>query len=267
MKNKVTVAAFRKRKERGEKIVMVTVYDATTARAAFDAGVDTLLVGDSLAMTTLGYPNTLPVTLDEMLHHTRAARRGAPDAFVICDLPFMSYQISVEQGLESGGRALKEAGADAVKLEGGADCAPLIERFVRAGIPVMAHIGLMPQHIQTAGGYRVAGRSAEEAERLIEDAKKVEEAGAFAIVLECMPAELGAKISSALTIPTIGIGSGVGCDGQVQVINDLLGLFEEFTPKHARRYGELGAAMREALKAYAADVREGKFPGPENSFN
>jgi len=256
---KVTVATFRKRKAAGEKISMLTVYDAPGAAICHSAGVDALLVGDSLAMTVLGYKNTLPLTMEEALHHTKAVRRGAPDAFVIFDMPFMSYQASDEEALRNAGRAMKEAGADAVKLEGGAAVAPLIEKLVGCGIPVLAHIGLLPQHIMTAGGYRQTGKTPEDAARLLADAKKVEEAGAFATVLECMPDEVGQMLSENIGIPTIGIGSGPYCDGQVQVLNDLLGLFEEFTPKHARKYADLGRIFREAVTAYADDVKTGKF--------
>ncbi len=265
-RKKITVSAFRKRKDNGEKIVMLTSYDATVAAAAAAAGIDVLLVGDSMAMTALGYENPLPLTMEEALFHTMAVRRGAPDSFVIFDMPFMSYQISDEEALRNAARAIKEAHADAVKLEGGAEYAPLIEKMVRAGIPGMAHIGLLPQRIMTAGGYRLTGKTPEAAAQLLADAKAVEAAGAFSVVLECMPAEVGKQISEALAIPTIGIGSGVDCDGQVQVLNDVLGLFEEFTPKHARRYAELGKIIREARGRYADEVRSRNFPGPENSF-
>lgn len=256
---KVTVATFRKRKAAGEKISMLTVYDAPGAAICHAAGVDALLVGDSLAMTVLGYKNTLPLTMEEALHHAKAARRGAPDAFIIFDMPFMSYQASDEEALRNAGRAMKEAGADAVKLEGGAAVSPLIAKLVGCGIPVLAHIGLLPQHIMTAGGYRLTGKTPEDAARLLADAKKVEEAGAFATVLECMPDETGKMLSENIGIPTISIGAGPGCDGQVQVLNDLLGLFEEFTPKHARKYADLGRIFREAVTAYADDVKTGKF--------
>ena len=265
-KGKTNVRTFRKRKEAGEKIVMITACDAPSAAAAFAAGIDVLLVGDSLAMTVLGYANTLPLTMEEALHHARAVRRGAPDAFVIFDMPFMSYQVSMEKALRNAGRAVKEAGANAVKLEGGAELVPLITRLVDCGIPVMPHLGLLPQRIQTSGTYRITGRTDAEVEKLLSDAHAVEAAGAFALVLECMPAEVGRRISEALTIPTIGIGSGINCDGQVQVLHDVLGLFEGFTPRHSRRYAELGKLTREALKHYADDVRNGAFPGPENSF-
>ena len=265
-KGKTNVRTFRKRKEAGEKIVMITACDAPSAATAFATGFDVLQKKDSLAMTVRGYANTLPLTMEEALHHARAVRRGAPDAFVIFDMPFMSYQVSMEEALRNAGRAVKEAGANAVKLEGGAELVPLITRLVDCGIPVMPHLGLLPQRIQTSGTYRITGRTDAEVEKLLSDAHAVEAAGAFALVLECMPAEVGRRISEALTIPTIGIGSGINCDGQVQVLHDVLGLFEEFTPKHSRRYAELGKLTREALKHYADDVRNGAFPGPENSF-
>jgi len=266
MGKKITVSAFAKRKAAGEKIVMTTVYDAPVAAAAFDAGIDIMLMGDSMAMTVLGHATTLPCTMEQCLHHTAACRRGAPDAFIVFDMPFMSYQVSREEALRNAGRALQEAGADAVKLEGGAEYAGLIADMVRAGIPVMAHLGLLPQRIQTAGGYRVAGRTEAAAAQLMEDARKIQDAGAFSTVLECVPVELAAKITNMLEIPTIGIGSGPDCSGQVQVLNDLLGIFE-FTPKHAKRYAEIGTLMRDALRRYASDVREGKFPGEENCFH
>ena len=244
---------------------MVTAYDAPSAAAAFDAGIDVLLVGDSLAPTVLGYRNTLPVTMEQMLHHAAAVRRGAPGSFVVFDLPFMSYQESIEKALHNAGRALKEADCDAVKLEGGAEAAPLIEALVGAGIPVMAHVGLLPQRVQTAGGYRIQGRTPEAAQRIIADARSVETAGAFAVVLECIPADLGKAVTEALNVPTIGIGSGMDCSGQVQVMNDVIGLFES-APKHAKRYAEVGAVIRKALKDYASEVRGGVFPDDEHSF-
>ena len=265
MLKRTTVAAFAKRKRENEKIVMITAYDAPTAAAAGDAGIDVLLVGDSLGPTVLGYRNTLPVTMEQMLHHAAAVRRGAPGAFVVCDLPFMSYQVSREEALRNAGRALKEADSDAVKLEGGAEAAPLVEAMVNAGIPVMAHIGLMPQRVLTAGGYKVQGRTPERAERILADARALQAAGAFAIVLECIPADLGKSVTEALEIPTIGIGSGSECSGQVQVMNDVIGLFES-APKHAKRYAEVGAVIRKALKDYASEVRGGVFPDDEHSF-
>ncbi len=261
-----SVNVFAKRKQAGEKIAMITAYDAPGAAAAAAAGVDALLVGDSLAMTVLGYRNTLPLTMEQSLHHAAAVRRGAPDSFVVFDMPFMSYQESDSQALHNAGRAIKEADCDAVKLEGGAELAPLIEKLVGVGIPVLAHIGLLPQRIQTSGAYRIPGRKPEDAARLLADARKVEAAGAFGVVLECLPVDLGLELSQALRIPTIGIGSGVGCDGQIQVMNDVLGLFEEFTPRHSKRYAELGRITREALTAYVSEVRKGIFPDEEHSF-
>ena len=263
---KPSVSTFARRKASGEKLVMVTAYDAPAARIAAEAGIDILLVGDSVAMTTLGLPNTLPMTMAEMLHHAKAVRRGAPGSFVVFDMPFMSYQADTAEALRNAARALKEAGADAVKLEGGAEQCPLVEKLVSSGIPVMAHTGLMPQHVQALGGYKVAGRTEEEAARLVSDAKSLEEAGAFSIVLECVPAALGKQITDALTIPTIGIGSGPGCSGQVQVLHDMLGLGGDFLPRHAKRYADLGGAAREALARYANEVKTGKFPEENNSF-
>ncbi len=262
---KINVSHFRRRKESGVKIVMLTAYDAPTAAIARECGVDALLVGDSLAMTMLGYRDTLPLTMSESLHHAAAVRRGAPDAFVVADMPFMSFQISEEDALRNAARFLKEAGSDAVKIEGGAEAAPLVARLTGCGIPVMAHAGLLPQRLKTSGGYRVQGRG-DDADRLLRDAEALAEAGAFALVLECIPSELGARITKNLIIPTIGIGAGPDCDGQVQVIHDLLGLYGGFVPKHARRYADVGDVMRRAIGQYADDVRQGRFPGPENCF-
>ena len=264
MKN--TVATLTAMKRNGEKISQLTCYDYSTAKLIDAAGINMILVGDSLGMTMQGYKDTLPVTVEEMIVYGRSVVRGCKETFVVVDMPFMSYQVSIEEALRNAGRAVKEAGANAVKLEGGAELVPLISRLVDCGIPVMPHLGLLPQRIQTAGTYRITGRTDAEVEKLLSDARAVEAAGAFALVLECMPAEVGRRISKALTIPTIGIGSGIHCDGQVQVLYDVLGLFEEFTPKHSRRYAELGRLTREALKNYADDVRNGAFPGPENSF-
>jgi len=261
---KTTVSAFAKRREAGEKIVMITAGSAAESAAAFAAGIDIILVGDSLGQTMLGYGNTLPVTMDMMLHHAAAVRRGAPEAFVIFDMPFMSYQTGIDDAVRNAGRALQEAGADAVKLEGGAD-PELIRRLVVSGIPVLGHLGLLPQRIQTIGGYRIVGREASAAEELIAEAREIEAAGAFSVVLECVPAELGRRVTEALHIPTIGIGSGADCSGQVQVLYDTLGISAR-TPKHAKRFAELGEAMRGALAAYASEVRSGAFPAPENTF-
>ena len=266
MGKKITVATLAKRYAAGEKLVMVTAYDAPGAAMAAKADIDFLLVGDSLAMTVLGHQNTLPATMDEMIHHCKAVRRGAPDAFVVFDLPFMSYQISFEKAMENAGRAMKEAGADAVKFEGGSEYAPLISRLVDAGIPVIPHIGLLPQRVQAVGGYKVTGRNEEDARRLLNDAKAFEQAGAFAIVLECVTRSVAAEITANINIPTIGIGSGPECSGQVQVFHDIVGMFDGFTPKHSRRYAEAGKMITDALASYAKEVREGIFPGEENSF-
>ena len=266
MGKKITVATLAKRYAAGEKLVMVTAYDAPGAAMAAKAGIDFLLVGDSLAMTVLGHQNTLPATMDEMIHHCKAVRRGAPDSFVVFDMPFMSYQISFEKAMENAGRAIKEAGADAVKFEGGAEYAPLISRLVDAGIPVIPHIGLLPQRVQAVGGYKVTGRSEDDARRLLNDAKAFEQAGAFAIVLECVTRSVAAEITSNISIPTIGIGSGPECSGQVQVFHDIIGMFDGFTPKHSRRYAEAGKMITDALASYAREVREGIFPAEENSF-
>lgn len=249
-----------------EKIVSLTAYDFSMARMLDEAGIQLILVGDSLGMTMLGYENTLPVTLDQMLHHTAAVARGAPHSLVVTDLPFLTYQVSVEQALANAGRCIKEAGAGAVKVEGGAFRAPTIRALVENGIPVLGHIGLTPQSIRAMGGYKVQGRKADEADELVADARAVAEAGAFAIVLEAMPSDLASAITSAVPIPTIGIGAGAGCDGQILVLHDILGLYGEFKPKFVKRYANLGPDIKKALAEYSAEVREGKFPGPEQSY-
>ena len=264
-KNKITVSAFAKRKKNGEKIVMVTAYDTPTAAAAADAGIDVILVGDSVGMAMLGYGSTIPVTMEEMIHHTKAVRRGAPDALVIFDMPFMSYQSSDEEAIRNAGKALKETGADAVKLEGGAEVAHLISKLVGAGIPVVAHLGLLPQHVQAVGGYRMTGRG-DDAKRLLNDALTIQNAGACAVVLECMLTGVAAEITRSLEIPTIGIGSGTDCDGQVQVVTDILGV-GDFLPRHAKRYANLGQIIRKALSEYANEVKNGTFPEAGNSVS
>lgn len=248
-----------------EAIVALTAYDFTMAKWMDEAGVHMVLVGDSLGMTVLGYDTTLPVTLDQMLHHTAAVTRAVTSAMVITDMPFMSYQVSVEQALANAGRCVQTAGADGVKIEGGAIRAPTIRALVENGIPVLGHIGLLPQSVRAMGGYRVQGRTGEEAERLIEDARAVVEAGAFALVLEGMPPDVAQAITEAISIPTIGIGAGPDCDGQILVVNDLLGMTEK-PPKFAKAYANLGEQMRQAFAAYAADVRDRRFPGPEHSY-
>ena len=262
---KVTVSTLMKRKVAGEKLVMSTAYSAIESRLCMAAGIDFLLVGDSVGMTHLGYDTTLPVTMEEMLSHTAAVRRGAPEAFVVFDMPFMSYQQSTELAMKNAGLAMKNAGADAVKLEGGAEYAPLVERMTGAGIPVMGHVGLMPQRVQVCGGYKVVGRDREGADRVMHDALALQEAGAFSVVLECVPEALCREVTEALEIPTVGIGSGRYASGQVQVIADLLGLME-FTPKHAKRYLEGGKWIADALKQYADEVRSGAFPAEGNIF-
>ena len=263
MKCKLT--SFAKRKAAGEQIVMCTAYDAPFAKLVSGAGIDVILVGDSVGTTLLGFESTVPVTMSDMLRHTAAVRRGAPEAFVVFDMPFMSYQASTAEALHNAAQALKECGADAVKLEGGAAYADLVKEMVRAGIPVMGHIGLMPQSVNLYGGYKVAGRGAE-AEKVLADALALQEAGVFSIVLECVPEALAKEITEKLTVPTIGIGSGRYCSGQVQVLHDLLGLLD-FKPKHAGVYLPGRELIGKALSSYAEDVRSGKFPGEENIFN
>ena len=265
-KKKTTVATLRKMKREHEPIVVLTAYDAPTAKLAELCGVDAILVGDSLGMSVLGYKDTLHVTLEQSLHHCAAVTRGARNSFVIGDMPFMTFQISPEQALANAVRYLQEADCDAVKLEGDRSVAPTVARLTAAGIPVMGHIGLRPQQLKVEGAYRIAGRTESAAEALFADARAMQEAGAFAIVLECIPAELSRKLSESLEIPTIGIGAGPGTDGQVQVVNDLLGLFTDFVPKHAKRYANLTAEMERAFKDYVSDVKSRTFPAKENSF-
>jgi 3-methyl-2-oxobutanoate hydroxymethyltransferase len=244
------------------KLAVVTAYDYTSARLCDEAGADALLVGDSLGMVVQGHPTSLPVTLDEMIYHTRCVMRGTRRALVVVDLPFMAYQVSAKQAVRSAGRLMKEAGAHAVKLEGGVRMRSAIRACVDAGIPVMGHVGLTPQSVHQVGGFKVQ----RDAGNLLADAAAVEEAGAFALVVESVPAELGTKITSAVTVPTIGIGAGAGCDGQVLVFHDLLGLFPDFKPKFAKRYADLGSAVKTAVEAYCREVREGSFPAAEHTF-
>jgi 3-methyl-2-oxobutanoate hydroxymethyltransferase len=260
---RTTIRDIQMMRDRGERIPMITAYDYTSAQIADRAGIPIILVGDSLGMVVLGHQSTVPVTLDEMIHHTRAVVRGTQKALVIGDLPFLTYT-SPEQAIQSAGRMLQEAGAQAVKLEGGVHVAPIIARLVALGIPVMGHIGFTPQSVNQIG-LRVQGKRANEAQQLIADALAVQEAGAFALVLELVPAELAQAITERLRIPTIGIGAGAGCSGQVQVWHDLLGLYSDFLPRHARRYAELAKTIADALNQYAHDVRNGLFPGPEHS--
>ncbi|MDD5711224.1 MAG: 3-methyl-2-oxobutanoate hydroxymethyltransferase [Smithellaceae bacterium] len=264
--NKVTTSSIREMKKSGEKIAMLTAYDYATALILDRAGVDIILIGDTLGMVVLGYESTLPVTMEDMLHHTKAVSRATQKAMVVADMPFMSYQSSAEEALRNAGRFLKEAGAHAVKLEGGRDVAATVQKITAAGIPVMAHLGLTPQSIHQLGGYKVQGKDEAVANRIIEDAKVLEEAGAFSLVLECVPTALASKVTEAISIPTIGIGAGVGCDGQVLVINDMLGMFDRFVPRFVKKYGDVGTAIKEAVGSYIDEVRSGQFPGPEHSY-
>lgn len=267
MANKVTVPDIRKMKERGEKIAALTAYDYSFARIVDQAGVDILLVGDSLGSVIQGQTSTLPVTLEDMIYHTRAVVRGAGRALVVTDMPFLSFQISVEEAKRNAGRFLQEAGAEAVKVEGGVAMLETIEAIVRIGIPVMGHVGLTPQSIHRFGGYKVQGKEKEQREAVLKDALAVEEAGAFSVVLESIPMDLAKEITRRLTIPTIGIGAGVNCDGQVLVIHDMLGLFDLYTPKFVKRYADLKGTMTEAVKKYIAEVKDKKFPDEEHSFH
>jgi 3-methyl-2-oxobutanoate hydroxymethyltransferase len=264
--NKITTAALKEMKKKGEKVSMLTAYDFPTAAIMDNAGIDLILIGDSVGMVVLGYESTLPVTMDEMIHHTKMVSRAVKRAMVIGDMPFMSYQASIEEGLRNAGRFMKEAGAHAVKLEGGREVAELTRKLVSAGIPVMGHIGLTPQSVHQLGGYKVQGKGDAAAKRLIEDARILEEAGAFSIVLECIPAALGKEITESLDMITIGIGGGVHCDGQVLVVNDMLGTFERFTPKFVKKYATLSKQMDEAFRKYIEEVKTGVFPGEEHSF-
>jgi 3-methyl-2-oxobutanoate hydroxymethyltransferase len=264
-RNKITTLSFRQKKERGEPIVMLTGYDYPTALALDLAGIDAILVGDSLGMVVLGYDNTLPVTMDEMLHHCRAVARGAKAALLIGDMPFMSYQVSTEEAIRNAGRFLQQGGMQAVKLEGGRERLPAIRAILEAGIPVMGHLGLTPQSVNLLGGFKPQGRTALTAERLLEDALLLEEAGCFSLVLESVPARLAEMVSKRITIPTIGIGAGAGCDGQVLVTHDLLGLFDRFTPKFVKIYANLHADMLKAFMAYIADVQGRAFPAQEHT--
>lgn len=264
-RKKVTTLTFRQKKERGEPITMLTAYDYPTALAVDHAGVDSILVGDSLAMVVLGYENTLSVTMEDMLHHARAVARGAKSAMLIGDMPFMSYQVSVEEATRNAGRFLQQGGMDAVKLEGGRERVDAIRSIVAAGIPVVGHLGLTPQSINQLGGFRAQGKTAAAAKRLVEDSLLLEEAGAFSIVLESVPARLAELISKKLSIPTIGIGAGAGCDGQVLVTHDLLGLFDRFTPKFVKKYANFHQEMQKAFTEYIDDVETKRFPAQEHT--
>ncbi|MDR1028664.1 MAG: 3-methyl-2-oxobutanoate hydroxymethyltransferase [Clostridiales Family XIII bacterium] len=264
MKN--TVDTFRRQKERGDKITMLTCYDYSTAKLMDEAGINSLLVGDSLGMVMLGYPDTLSVTMEDIIHHTKAVSRGAQNALVVGDMPFMSYQVSVDRAVENAGRLIKEGGAQAVKLEGGVTVAEQIRAISRASVPVVAHIGLTPQSINAFGGFKVQGKSIEAARALVEDARAVEEAGAFAVVLEAVPASVAEAITKALLIPTIGIGAGRHCDGQVLVYQDMLDLFGNLKPKFVKVFGDAGGVMRAAFASYIEETKSGAFPSEEHSF-
>lgn len=263
---KVSVPDLLEMKRKGEKIVALTAYDWLLAALLDESGVDVILVGDSVGMVFQGHDTTLPVTLEDMIYHTRAVRRGVKRALVVADMPFLSYQVSADETVRNAGRLLKEAGAEAVKLEGGRSVVERVRRLVEVGIPVMGHLGLTPQSIHRFGGYRVRGRSDEERQALIDDALALDEAGVFALVLEKVPSDLAGEISRRVRVPTIGIGAGPQCDGQILVTHDILGLFERFKPKFVRRYANLAAEIRKAVEAYSEDVRQGRFPSPDESY-
>lgn len=264
MKN--TVLTFKQAKEKGEKLSMLTSYDYSTAKLVDEAEVNSILVGDSLGNVVLGYEDTISVTMEDMIHHSAAVARGAKNALVVCDMPFMSYQTSVYDAVVNAGRLMKEGRAGAVKLEGGKEVCPQIKAIVDAGIPVCAHLGLTPQSINAFGGFKVQGKTEAAARKLLEDAKAVEEAGAFAVVLECVPSKLAELITKELSIPTIGIGAGNVCDGQVLVYQDMLGMFSDFTPKFVKKFADIGTIMREAFAAYDKEVKAGTFPSQEHEY-
>ena len=261
-----TILDIKKMKGLGEKITVLTAYDYAISLLLDECGIDMILVGDSLGMVVLGYDTTLPVTMEDMLHHTKAVSRGAQNSLVIADMPFLSYQISPQAALANAGRFLQEAGAQAVKLEGGRETAETVLKITSAGIPVMAHVGLTPQSIHQIGGFKVQGKKEDAAQRIIEDAKILEQAGAFSIVLELVPEKLAEEITKSIGIPTIGIGGGVHCDGQVLVINDMLGLYDKFTPKHVKKYANLNPEIKKAVRSYITEVKNCSFPDSEHSF-
>jgi len=263
---KKSVLTFRNAKQKNERLTMLTAYDYSTAKLIDASGIDSVLVGDSLGMVMLGYEDTLSVTMEDMIHHTKAVARGVKDALVVSDLPFMSYQTSVYDAVVNAGRLIKEGRAQAVKLEGGLEVCPQIKAIAEASIPVMAHLGLTPQSVNAFGGFKVQGKDEEAARSLIEQAKAVEAAGAFAVVLECIPAKLAELITKSISIPTIGIGAGNGCDGQVLVYQDMLGLYSDFTPKFVKRYAEIGPQMENAIEDYISEVKSGAFPAAEHTF-
>ncbi len=266
MNKAFTVTSFRQAKEKNEKISMLTAYDYSTAKLMDEAGIDCLLVGDSLGNVMLGYEDTIAVTMEDMIHHGKAVTRGAKRAFVVVDMPFMSYQTSVYDAVSNAGRLMKEAGAKAVKLEGGQEVVPQVEAIVRASIPVMGHIGLTPQSIHAFGGFKVQGKDEAAARKLIDDAKALEAAGAFAIVLECVPTQLAALVTESISIPTIGIGAGNVCDGQVLVYQDMLGMYSDFAPKFVKHFASVGEVMKEAFACYQEEIQNGTFPDAAHSY-
>ncbi|WP_047152595.1 3-methyl-2-oxobutanoate hydroxymethyltransferase [Aneurinibacillus tyrosinisolvens] len=263
----ITTATLKEMKKEGRRIAMLTAYDYPGAKLADEAEVDMILVGDSLGMVVLGYESTIPVTLDDMIHHTKAVTRGAKRAFVVTDLPFLTYHGTIEESLRNAGRIMQEGQAKAVKIEGGAELVPLIRRCTQAGIPVVGHIGLTPQSVHQLGGYKVQGKTPEAAQKLLDDALALEEAGAFALVMECVPKQLAELISRRLTIPTIGIGAGAGCDGQVLVYHDVLSYGGDRVPKFVKKYADIGSAVKSAIKQYVSEVRSGQFPSDSHSFS
>ena len=265
MKN--TITTFQRMKDNGEPISMLTAYDYSTAKLEDEAGINGILVGDSLGMVMLGYEDTLKVTMDDMIHHTKAVVRGAANALVVADMPYMSYHVSVEQAVENAGRLITQGGAQAVKLEGGAEFVEEIRAITRASIPVMGHLGLTPQSVNAFGGFKVQGKTAEAAQRILDDARALEAAGAFAIVLECIPATIAERISAEIRIPTIGIGSGAGCDGQILVYQDMLGLYGNLAPKFVKRFAEAGQVMQDGFRAYIDEVYARTFPAAEHTFS
>ncbi len=265
-RRKITITDLQNKKRDGRKITMLTAYDYPMARLVDEAGIDSILVGDSLGMVVLGYDSTVPVTMDEMIHHTKAVRRGTRYAFLIGDMPFMSYQVSKEEAVRNAGRFMKEAGCDAVKLEGGYEVAQATEAIIDAGIPVLGHLGLTPQSISKLGGFKIQGKDAEAARKMLDEAALLEKVGCFGIVLECVPDMVAKLVTERLKIPTIGIGAGLYCDGQVLVTNDMVGLFDRFVPKFVKQYVKLSVSISEGLKKFKEEVEDGKFPDKEHSF-
>lgn len=263
---KKTVASFKEAKQKGQRLTMLTAYDYSMAKLIDEAGIDGILVGDSLGMVALGYENTLSVTVDDMVHHIKAVARGAKNALIVGDMPFLSYHISIEESIKNAGRLIQEGGCHAVKLEGGIEVLDKVKAIIKAQIPVMGHIGLTPQSVNMLGGFKVQGKTKESIKKLIDDAKYLEDAGVFAIVLEAVPDEVAKLITESISIPTIGIGAGKYCDGQILVVNDMLGLFSDFTPKFVKRYRNLGDEIKVAIKEYIEEVRRGDFPEDSHSF-